>query len=179
MRPTRHIVQVVRGQDSVLRPHLEEFEGIFCCFAFKHEEVLDDELVLLRPSNAQALLLFCYGLRIGALFASHHRQGALVEEVKDLLIVDLEVGAKHLVVTAGSSLVLSQFCKLIVQLVYAPLRDTYVLACVVGLYCTFACSEIGLCLAWCPHKVIALHGECFSRASLSIGKNGAVIALND
>ena len=84
-----------------------------------------------------------------------------------------------MVVTAGSALVLSQLSKLIVQLVYAPLGDTYVLACVVGLNCTFACSKIGLCLARCPHKVIALHGESFSRASLSIGKNGAVIALND
>ena len=152
----------MRSQDSVLGTHLEEFEGIFCCFAFKHKEVLDNELVLLRPSDAQALLLFCYGLRVGALFASHHGQGALVEEVEHFLIVDLEIGAKHLIVTAGSALVLPQLCKLIVKLVYATLRDTYVLAGVMGLNCTFACSEIGLCLARCPHEIIALHGKSFT-----------------
>ena len=32
VRATRHIVQVVRCQDSVLGPDPEEFEGIFCRF---------------------------------------------------------------------------------------------------------------------------------------------------
>ncbi len=73
----------------------------------------------------------------------------------------------------------SQLSKLIIQFVYAPLRDTYVLACVVSLNSTFASAEVGLCLARCPHKVIALHGKCLAGASLSIGKNSPVIALND
>ena len=179
MRATRHVVQVVRGQDSVLGPHPEELEGIFCRFAFKHEEVLDNKLVLLSPSDAQALLLFSYGLGVRALFAAHYGQSALVEEVEHLLIVDLEKGAKHLVVTAGSALVLPQLSKLTVQFVNAPLRDTYVFACVVSFNCTFACSKFGLSLARCPHKIIALHGECLARACLSIGKNSAVIALKD
>ena len=179
MRATRHVVQVVRGQDSVLGPHPEELEGIFCRFAFKHEEVLDNKLVLLSPSDAQALLLFSYGLGVRALFAAHYGQSTLVEEVEHLLIVDLEKGAKHLVVTAGSALVLPQLSKLTVQFVNAPLRDTYVFACVVSFNCTFACSKFGLSLARCPHKIIALHGECLARACLSIGKNSAVIALKD
>jgi hypothetical protein len=57
---------------------------------------------------------------------------------------------------------LPQLCKLIVKLVYTTLRDTYVLAGVVGLYCTFACSKIGLCLARRPHEIIALHGKSFA-----------------
>lgn len=78
----RGMVQVVRGYNFVFDALVVELDGVFRIVASEHEQVLDSELVSFGPANLETLLLGFVVFECG-----------LIEQVKDLFVVDLQEGA--------------------------------------------------------------------------------------
>lgn len=69
----------MRSNHFVLETEVEELEGLLCRMAFEDKEVLDNELLLLGPSDSQAFV-----------FSQQVRRALLVKEVKHAFVVNLE-----------------------------------------------------------------------------------------
>ena len=78
------MVQVVTGDDLILDALVVQLHGVVRIVAPEHEEVLDLELIQLRPPHLEAGLL---GLRLVGFV-----QGCLVKEVENLFVVYLKEG---------------------------------------------------------------------------------------
>lgn len=61
--PAREFIQLVRSQNFILRSEFEKFEGFLSGLAFENIEVLNNKLVLLRPSDSEPLLIVGHAIR--------------------------------------------------------------------------------------------------------------------
>ena len=57
MRARRYVVQIVRGKHAILRPEAEQFESLLGRLALEYVQILNNELVLLCPTDPESLLL--------------------------------------------------------------------------------------------------------------------------
>lgn len=81
VRPTRCMVEIVRGDDLVLDAFVVVLHALLCILALEDIEVLDGELIILVPPYPESFLVLVLELLRG------------VEEVEYLLVVDLQEGA--------------------------------------------------------------------------------------
>ena len=84
----------MRSQNPVLCPVPKQFQSLLYIVALKDVEILNDELVLLGPPYSQSVLL-------GVLLRAFLVQGAHVQQVVHLLVVDLQKRDEDGVVLGG------------------------------------------------------------------------------
>jgi len=85
--PAGKLVEVVRGQDLVLRAKFEELQGLLVGLALENVEIFNYELIFLGPTDTQAGLVFVKIARFLGQCESAH--AAWIEQVEDLLVVYL------------------------------------------------------------------------------------------
>ena len=150
------------GKHSIAGSVLVEVENFLWGSRFKNVKVLNDELVLLCPSDPQA----CLSLdRIAPL--SHATDDLWIEQVEDLFIVNLQEADKDTVVACRLSLL--HLFNPLVQLIDASLCDsTVTVARVIDAARGDHTSTA---------HVTTFHSVGLARASLTIGENCTVVAL--
>ena len=82
MRPTRGMIQVVRGDNFILNPLIVVLHAVLGVVAFKDEQIFHRKLIIFIPSDTEAFF-------VCLVFELLRR----IEQIKYLFVVDLEKGA--------------------------------------------------------------------------------------
>ena len=148
MRPRRLVIEIVCGDHFVLEAEVEKLERLFRRLAFEDKEVLHNELLLFRPSDAQSLV-----------FSQQIRRALLVKQVEHSLVVDLEERYKDAYL-AGLMHVFLDLSHLFEEVYHCSLGQSYLC---LGLFRLIGCS---------------FHREGFARASLAVSEHGGMKTLD-
>lgn len=157
----------MRGKHFVLRSEFEELDGLLAALALEDVEVFDHKLVLLGPSDPQATHLFVETpLRLPE--SCEGPDTAWIQQVEHLLVVDLQEAAEHAHVPGD--FLFPQAVDLVKDLSDATLDDAFLDSGTLRYSLSAVCIDLAF---------VSFHGVGLARASLSIGKDGGVVAFDN
>ena len=151
------MIQVVSSDHFVLDALVVVLDAVVGIIAFEDEQVLHRELLVLVPSDLEALLL----TRLFDL--------GRVQQIKDLFVVDLEERARD------RDVLVPHLRDLVKSLSNGPQGKPIVEVVLWNLDLTS--PRVWIIEHLWPFVLIALHCECLAATSLTISEYGGVIAI--
>ena len=146
------------GKDTITSSIFVEVKYFLRSGRFKNIQVLDDELIFLRPTDSEASL----PLNRVTTLATDTLHDLWIEQVKDFLIVYLKEAHKHAIMSSG--LHCFHLFDTLEELMNASLRYTNVIRVPARRYSL-------------PLGISALHCEGLTGTCLSVGENRPMVTL--
>jgi len=163
------VVEIMRCNYLIFDTSMKQLQNILVIHALKHEEILNNELLLLGPPDPETLLVTGWWILLRITGKTW-----CIEEIVHSFVIDLKERTKYRNVLAFFFFYAPHF---LTQIHYCSLGYTHILT--ILFYNWSLCNSWWRILTSICNIIVTFHCKCFPRTSLSISKDCSMVTLNN